>query len=57
MINQQHARLHEAVVSGDAEQARGIALEHLTSISELLRELEAEHDRLERSAMRLEQWQ
>ncbi|MCO7229057.1 transcriptional regulator GlcC [Halomonas sp. CnH100-B] len=57
MINQQHARLHQAVVSGDAEQARGIALEHLTSISELLRELEAEHDRLERSAMRLEQWQ
>lgn len=56
MINQQHARLHDTVVSGDAEQARRIALEHLTSISELLREVEAEHDRLERSAMRLEQW-
>ncbi|UXZ53445.1 transcriptional regulator GlcC [Halomonas sp. 7T] len=57
MINQQHAQLHDTVVSGDAEQARRIALEHLTSISELLREVEAEHDRLERSAMRLEQWQ
>ncbi|WP_404473234.1 transcriptional regulator GlcC [Vreelandella venusta] len=57
MINQQHAHLHDTVVSGDAEQARRIALEHLTSISELLREVEAEHDRLERSAMRLEQWQ
>lgn len=57
MINQQHARLHDTVVSGDAEQAKHVALEHLTSISELLRELEAEHDRLERSAMRLEQWQ
>lgn len=57
MINQQHERLHDAVVSGKAEQARQIALEHLSSISELLRELEAEHDRLERSAMRLEQWQ
>ncbi|PCF94799.1 transcriptional regulator GlcC [Vreelandella nigrificans] len=56
MINQQHARLHDMVISGDAEQARRIALEHLTSISELLREVEAEHDRLERSAMRLEQW-
>ncbi|KPQ26310.1 transcriptional regulator GlcC [Halomonas sp. HL-93] len=57
MINQQHVQLHDAVVSGDAEQAKRIALEHLTSISELLRELEAEHHRLERSAMRLEQWQ
>lgn len=56
MINQQHARLHDMVISGDAEQARCIALEHLTSISELLRDVEAEHDRLERSAMRLEQW-
>lgn len=57
MINQQHARLHDTVVSGDAEQAKRVALEHLTSISELLREVEAEHHRLERPAMCLEQWQ
>lgn len=57
MINQQHLLLHDAVVSGDADQAKRVALEHLSSISELLRELEAEHNRLERSAMRLEQWQ
>ncbi|MBZ5486044.1 transcriptional regulator GlcC [Halomonas aquamarina] len=56
MINRQHARLHDAVVAGDAEQAKQVALEHLTSISELLRELEAESERLERSAMRIEPW-
>ncbi|PRY66780.1 GntR family transcriptional regulator [Vreelandella songnenensis] len=56
MINRQHARLHDAVVAGDAEQAKRVALEHLTSISELLRELEAESERLERSAMRIESW-
>lgn len=57
MINQQHAQLHDAVVSGDAEQAKQVALEHLSSISQLLRDLEVEHDRLERSSMRLEEWQ
>lgn len=56
MINRQHARLHDAVVAGDAEQARRVALEHLTSITELLRELEVESERLERSAMRMEPW-
>ncbi|HCR96325.1 FCD domain-containing protein, partial [Halomonas sp.] len=56
MINRQHARLHDAVVAGDAEQARQVALEHLTSITELLRELEVESERLERSAMRMEPW-
>ena len=57
MINQQHAQLHDAVVSGNAEQAKQVALEHLSSISQLLRDLEVEHDRLERSSMRLEEWQ
>ncbi|EHA17609.1 transcriptional regulator GlcC [Halomonas sp. HAL1] len=57
MINQQHAQLHNAVVSGEAAQAKQVALEHLSSISQLLRDLEVEHDRLERSSMRLEEWQ
>ena len=57
MINQQHAQLHDAVVSGEAAQAKQVALEHLSSISQLLRDLEIEHDRLERSSMRLEEWQ
>ncbi|MCL5426673.1 MAG: transcriptional regulator GlcC [Gammaproteobacteria bacterium] len=56
MINRQHARLHAAVVDGQPEQAQRVALEHLSSISDLLRELEIEHERLERSSMRLEQW-
>lgn len=56
MINQQHARLHDAVVKGKPELARRVALEHLSSIGEALREIEAEDERLERSAMRLEEW-
>ena len=56
MINQQHARLHEAVISGNADGAREVALEHLTSISKMLREREEEHERFERSSMRLEEW-
>lgn len=57
MINHQHAQLHSAVIEGQAEQAQRIALEHLSSISQLLRDLEVEHERLERSSMRLEEWQ
>jgi GntR family transcriptional activator of glc operon len=57
MINQQHAQLYDAVVSGEAERAKQVALEHLSSISQLLRDLEDEHERLERSSMRLEEWQ
>ncbi len=56
MINHQHEQLFHAVVKGDAEQAKRIALEHLSSITELLRELDAENERLERSSMRLEEW-
>ncbi|TFH86031.1 transcriptional regulator GlcC [Billgrantia azerbaijanica] len=56
MINRQHARLHDAVIQGKPELARRVALEHLTGIGEALREIEAEDERLERSAMRLEEW-
>lgn len=57
MINHQHEQLFHAVVQGDADRAKRIALEHLSSISELLRELDVESERLERSSMRLEEWQ
>lgn len=56
MINRQHARLHAAVVQGKPELARRVALEHLSSIGDSLRDIEAEDQRLERSAMRLEEW-
>ncbi len=55
-INAQHARLFQAVVEQNPEQARQAALEHLKSIGENLREIEAEEERLVRSAMRLEGW-
>lgn len=56
LINAQHARLFQAVVEQDPERARQAALEHLRSIGEKLREIEAEEERLERAAMRLEGW-
>jgi len=57
MINRQHARLFHAVVEGKPVLARRAALEHLSSVGEQLREIEAEDQRLERSAMRLEGWE
>lgn len=57
MINRQHARLYRAVIESKPDLARRVALEHLTSIGESLREIEAEDRRLERSAMRLEEWE
>ncbi|MDX1467604.1 MAG: transcriptional regulator GlcC [Halomonas sp.] len=57
MINRQHARLYHAVIEGKPELARRAALEHLSSIGEQLGEIEAEEQRLERSAMRLEEWE
>ncbi|MFY0989889.1 transcriptional regulator GlcC [Halomonas sp. C05BenzN] len=57
MLNRQHARLHRAVVQGRPEMARRVALEHLSGIGDRLREIEAESERLERSAMRLEGWE
>ncbi len=56
-INRQHARLYRAVIESKPELARRVALEHLKSIGENLREIEAEDERLVRSAMRLEGWQ
>lgn len=56
-INRQHKKLHDAVVRGDAPQARRVALEHLSIITAQFKELEAEDQRLERSSMRLEEWE
>jgi GntR family transcriptional activator of glc operon len=57
MINRQHARLYRAVIEGKPVLARRVALEHLSGVGEQLREIEAEDQRLERSAMRLEGWE
>ena len=56
MINRQHARLCRAVMEGKPQAARRAALDHLHGIEAQLREIEAEDQRLERSAMRLDEW-
>ncbi|QOR39888.1 transcriptional regulator GlcC [Billgrantia diversa] len=56
MINRQHARLYRAVMEGKPKSARRAALDHLSGIEAQLREIEAEDQRLERSAMRLKEW-
>ncbi|MBZ9559811.1 MULTISPECIES: transcriptional regulator GlcC [unclassified Modicisalibacter] len=56
-INRLHERLFHAVIDQDPEAARQAALDHLASIGDNLREIEAEDERLERSAMRLEAWE
>ncbi|MFQ3789164.1 transcriptional regulator GlcC [Halomonas sp. A29] len=56
MINRQHARLYRAVMEGKPQAARRAALDHLSGIEQQLREIEAEDQRLERSAMRLREW-
>ena len=57
MINRQHARLYRAVMEGKPQAARRAALDHLSAIEAELREIEAEDQRLERSAMRLQEWE
>ncbi|EWH01657.1 transcriptional regulator GlcC [Halomonas sp. BC04] len=57
MINRQHARIYRAIVEGKPQAARRAALEHLAGIGQQLREIEAEDQRLERSAMRQKEWE
>ncbi|RCV91560.1 transcriptional regulator GlcC [Billgrantia montanilacus] len=57
MINRQHARLYRAIIEGKPQAAKRAALDHLAGIGQQLREIEAEDQRLERSAMRLKEWQ
>jgi GntR family transcriptional activator of glc operon len=56
MINRQHARLYRAVMESKPQAARRAAFDHLHGIEAQLREIEAEDQRLERSAMRLDEW-
>ncbi|WP_084488013.1 transcriptional regulator GlcC [Cobetia crustatorum] len=53
-INAQHTAIYRAVMDQLPEVAEQAALHHLHSIRDSLRELEAEDERLVRSAMRLE---
>ncbi|GFM49351.1 transcriptional regulator [Pseudomonas cichorii] len=55
-IDRQHARLYNAVTGRLPDQARKAALAHIQSISENLREIENEEQRLVRSTLRLQGW-
>lgn len=55
-IDRQHARLYNAVTGRLPEQARKAAIAHIQSISENLKEIENEEQRLVRSTLRLEGW-
>ena len=55
-IDRQHARLYNAVTGRLPEQARKAAIAHIQSISESLKEIENEEQRLVRATMRLEGW-
>lgn len=54
MINRQHTRLYRAVMEGRPRAAQRAALEHLSSIDTLLREMESENQQLDRLAMQFE---
>ncbi|WP_200019386.1 transcriptional regulator GlcC [Cobetia sp. cqz5-12] len=53
-INAQHTAIYRAVMDQQPDAAESAALDHLHGIRDSLRELEAEDERLIRSAMRLE---
>jgi GntR family transcriptional activator of glc operon len=55
-IDRQHARLYNAVTGRLPEQARKAAIAHIQSISDNLKEIENEEQRLVRSTLRLEGW-
>lgn len=55
-IDRQHARLYNAVTGRLPEQARKAALAHIQSVSDNLREIENEEQRLVRATLRLEGW-
>ena len=56
-IDRQHARLYNAVTGKLPEQARRAASEHISSVSESLKEIEQEEQRLVRATLRLEGWE
>lgn len=55
-IDRQHARLYNAVTGRLPDQARKAAIAHIQSISDSLKEIENEEQRLVRATMRLEGW-
>jgi GntR family transcriptional activator of glc operon len=54
LIDTQHARLYQAVLSRKPDLAQRAALDHLHGIRDALREIEQDEQRLIRSMMRLE---
>ena len=55
-IDQQHAKLFEAVVSRQPEQAYEAATHHVNSVRDSLQDIEQEEQRLVRATLRLEGW-
>ncbi len=55
-LDAQHANLYQAVVSRRPDLAQRAALDHLRGISDSLREIEKEEQRLIRSGLRLNGW-
>ncbi|MBH2008375.1 MAG: transcriptional regulator GlcC [Xanthomonadaceae bacterium] len=53
LIDQQHARLYQAVINRQSEQARKIASAHIDSTMACLREIEAEERQLVRATLSL----
>jgi GntR family transcriptional activator of glc operon len=56
MLDSQHAELFRAVISRRPDLAQRAALDHLRGISDSLREIEKEEQRLIRSGLRLNGW-
>jgi GntR family transcriptional activator of glc operon len=57
LIDDQHARLFQAVIARQPVSAHHAALDHLRGISDSLLEIEKDEQRLIRSGMRLNGWQ
>lgn len=55
-IDKQHARLFNAVIARQPEQARRAAADHVDSVRQNLAEIEQEEQRLVRATLRLEGW-
>lgn len=55
VIDQQHARLYQAVITKQSEQARKIASAHIDTTIACLKEIEAEEQQLVRATLRLQE--
>ena len=55
-IDKQHAKLFNAVIGRQPEQARRAAADHVDSVRQNLAEIEQEEQRLVRATLRLEGW-